>query len=157
MNTVMFAKQPSSLSQLNDELREFSEILRMVRYQPTLEEAIAAVKPHFPELTLQAQTVEQVLDPVGLVVIVDMGQGIDPKRISWSAARTKEEAENQQTKYMAESYRSIRKALGIDSHWVCLVFDGFLGDSDSVLIEGCGNFRAVGEPECWIFDLLATG
>lgn len=84
MDALMMTEQLSPLSELNDELREFAAILRMVRYQPTFEEAITAVNPHFPELTSQAQTVEQVLEPVGLVVIVDMGQGIDPKRISWS-------------------------------------------------------------------------
>lgn len=157
MNTLMIAEQPRSLPELNDDLRQFAEVMRMIRVKPTLTEVIAAVKPAFPDNVVKTQATQELLDEVGVVVIVDIGQGIHPMRISWSAAATQEDADAQQKTYQGENYRTIRKALGIDYHWVCLVFEGFLADSDSVLIEGIGNFRAAGEPDCWVFDMLAAG
>ncbi|NJM66900.1 MAG: hypothetical protein HC851_15150 [Acaryochloris sp. RU_4_1] len=44
---MLTLSEPSRLIELSGQLREFADLLRMVRYQPTLEEAIAAVQPHF--------------------------------------------------------------------------------------------------------------
>lgn len=153
MNMLMIAEQPNPGPELNDDLREFADILRMVRYQPTLEEAIAAVKPHFPEATSQAQTVEQVLDPMGLVVIVEIGQGIDPKRISWSIADSDTTAQEQFKQYQSSEYSAVRAALGIDYHWIFLVPHQELTTfSDDFLVDGLIDFDNAGKPACWILD-----
>lgn len=142
---------------MNDELREFAQRMPVTLVEISIKEAIAAVAPHLPYLILECDYGPTLLDRVGLAVVVDMGQGFDPMRISWSASKTAEDAQYDREQYQQPEYKAIRKALGIDYHWVCQLFEGFLGDSDSVVVKGMGNFIAAGKPECWVFDLRATG
>lgn len=151
--TMLMLAEPNQLAELNEDLREFTESIRMIQYHPTLETVLSSVRPQFPELSTEAQSVEQILESVGLIVIVDMGQGIEPKRISWSIADSEATAEAQLNQYQQPEYRAVRTALGIDYHWIFLVPHRELTTfSDDFLVDGLIDFDNAGKPTCWILD-----
>jgi hypothetical protein len=145
----MLTQEFLTTSTLNNELREFAEEMPVVFSYPTFEEAVLAIKPHFPELVKKAEDLTQLLDDVGIVVVEKLAD----LRISWSVADNSKDAEDQLSKYSQPVYSAIRKALNINHHWVVKVDPDFLGCSDDGLMDGYGIFRADGSPECWILDL----
>ena len=140
-------------AELNQELRDYAEEMGIIQVHPTLEDAIAAVNPHFPELISAHSSAEALLEELGFVIIRDMGQGFGPKRVSWSIAISEDEAHQQLQTYQQNSYQEIREALGIDFHWIFLVprRDLFLCSMDE-LISASGGFRKVGKPICWVVN-----
>jgi hypothetical protein len=147
----MLTKNPTNIAKLNDELREFAEDMPVIVVRPPREDLIAAVEPHFPELVEEATYLHEFLDPVGIAVIVRIGKDIF---ISWSVADSAEEASEQVEKYSQPVYCEIRKALGIQYHWVVKVRPNFWGYDDNTVVERYGGFAQLPtKPDCWILDL----
>jgi len=139
---------------LNDELREFSKTMPVVIEHPSLEAAQTAISPHFPDLLDRYHGAQELLDRVGIVVLIHIGHGIQDTWISWSVADTKESALEQVVKYSQSTYCEIRKALGIQYHWVVKVRPDFWGYDDNTIVERYGGFAQLPtKPECWILDL----
>lgn len=140
-------------SDLTRQLHEMADTLRMVRYRPTLAEAVTAIQPYFPTFIIFAGYVEVLLELVGLVVIVDIGQGTEPKRLSWSIAESELMAQAQLKKYQRADYCAVRKGLGINYHWIFLVpHRNLTAYSDDFLVDGLIDFDIAGRPNCWILD-----
>jgi hypothetical protein len=147
----MLTKNPTDIAKLNDELREFAEDMPVIVVRPPREDLIAAVEPHFPELVEDATYLHEFLDPVGIAAIVRIGKDTT---ISWSVADNIEDASEQVVKYSQPVYREIRKALGIQYHWVVKVRPDFWGYDDNAIVERYGGFAQLAtKPECWILDL----
>lgn len=139
--------------ELNGNLRNFARAMRVVQVCPIKSIAISAIEENFPGLLAQSGSLEEALEELGFVVIRNMGQGYDPKRVSWSIADSEQLAITQQEQFMQPEYRAVRKAFEIDYHWVFFVPDKDLYlYTDEALIEGSGSFRSAGRPECWIMD-----
>jgi hypothetical protein len=147
----MLTKNPTDIAKLNDELREFAEDMPVIVVRPPREDLIAAVEPHFPKLVENATYLHEFLDPVGISVIVRIGKDII---ISWSVADNAEDAAEQVEKFSQPVYCEIRKALGIQYHWVVKVRPDFWGYDDNEIVERHGGFAQLAtKPECWILNL----
>lgn len=151
--TMLMLTDPKQLADLNNQLREFAELMPVTVVEVSLQDAISVVNPHFPEIAANESN-QALLDQVGLVVMTDIGKGFDPMCISWSAAHTNEEAHRQLEQYMQPEYKAIRKDLGIDYHWVCLFSSRLPGMSASSFVDVSGDFYGLDyKPECWICEL----
>lgn len=140
-------------AEINDELRSYAERSPVSIVRPSMEEAIAAIEPHFPELVTEHGNAQDLLDAVGLPVITDISRNYKPKRISWSIVDCREDAEATLKKYNQPRFKAIRDQLGINYHWIFLVPSrSLLVCSDEKLMDGIGDFREDGMPNCWIFD-----
>jgi hypothetical protein len=146
----MLTQEVLTTSTLNDELREFAEEMPVVVSRLTSDEVIAAIEPHFPELVRQAANLTELMDAVGLSAVVRLGADLF---ISWSTADNAEDAAAQRLRFSQPSYSQIRKSLGIQHHWIIKVRPDFWEYDDDKLIDGYGDFRDDGSPECWILDL----
>lgn len=150
--TVTFPLSESQ-RELNGNLRDFAQAMRVVQVCPIKSIAISAIEENFPGLLARIGSLEEALEELGFVVIRNMGQGYDPKRVSWSIADSEQLAIAQQEQFMQLEYRAVRKAFEIDYHWVFFVPDRDLYSySSDILVDGSGDFRDDGRPECWIFD-----
>jgi hypothetical protein len=95
----------------NQSLRDFAARYVSV-FRPSLVEAIAAVKPYFPEAIGDGlrpalgdrASVDDILAAIGIIVIVDIGKGYRPMRLSWSIASSDEEAQEQRQNYSEEKF-----------------------------------------------------
>ncbi len=154
MLTKTVTKTISDLQrELNEELRQYAKSTRAVQVRPLRPVVVGAIEDNFPGLLKQCDSIEDALEELGLVVIEDIGQGFDPKRISWSITNTEGEIKEQLKLYMQPAYKQLRLALGINHHWIFFVPDRDLYlFTDEELIEGCGSFRSAGSPECWVLD-----
>lgn len=140
-------------SDLTKQLNEVVDALKLIRYRPTLAEAVTAIQPYFPTFIKFAGYVEIILELVGLVVIVDIGQGTEPKRFSWSIAESELLAQAQLKQYQRADYCAVRRHLGIDYHWIFLVpHQDLTVDIDDFLVNGLIEFDIAGRPNCWILD-----
>jgi hypothetical protein len=141
-----------SQRELNEDLRHYAATY-VTQVCPLRPVVVSAIEDNFPGLLAQSDSIDDTLEKLGIVVIEDIGQGFDPKRISWSITDIREEAEAQLGQYMEPSYRKLRKALSIDYHWIFFVPDRDLYlYTDEELTEGFGSFRSAGKPESWILD-----
>lgn len=142
-----------SQAELNEELRSYAERSPVFIVQPTMGEAIAAIEPHFPELVDKFDSAQELLDAVGLPVIVDISPNYKPKRISWSIVTSESDAEQQLKGYEQDTLNAIRTSLGINHHWIFLVPSKSLSIYDKeALVEGSIDFYCDEEPNCWVFD-----
>lgn len=139
---------------LHEDLRYFGSLMPVTLVDVSLNEAYSAIAPSFPEIASKAHSAEALLEQVGLVVITDVGQGYNPMRISWSVATQTEDAQAQFEMYQQLPYAQVRKALGVDFHWIFLVSDDFLSMSKSSFIDAVGDFSLQSQkPNCWICDI----
>jgi hypothetical protein len=140
-------------SQLNERLRDYARSMRVVQVCPLKNVVVKAIENNFPSLLDECEFLEDALETLGIVVIEDIGQGFDPKRISWSIATQQEAVNEQMARYMQPEYRQLRRMLGIDYHWIFFVPKGNLWlYTEDELLDGIGTFRRAGRPECWVLD-----
>jgi hypothetical protein len=139
--------------QLNELLKDYARYTRVVQVCPLKNVVVTAIEESFPGLLDECESIEDALETLGIVVIEEIGQGVDPKRISWSIATQQAAVDEQMTRYTRPEYRQLRRLLGIDYHWIFFVPEGDLWlYTDEQLIDGIGTFRDAGRPDCWVLD-----
>jgi hypothetical protein len=150
---LQFMTTVTNQHQLNERLRDYARSTRVVQVRPLKNVVVTAIESNFPGLLDKYGSLEDALEALGIVVIEDIGQGFDPKRISWSIATQQDAVDEQMTRYTQPEYRQLRRMLGIDYHWIFFVPKGNLWlYTDEQLIEGIGTFRDAGRPDCWVLD-----
>ena len=138
---------------LSHQLRQYALDTGVIQLCPTKVVLLEAIAQHFPGQISDIDNPEELLERIGIVVIEDLGHGFEPKRISWSITNDMEVAIRQVDKFMQNAYRAVRKAFGIDYHWIFYVPNQDLLNFDNEqLQEAIGEFREDGLPECWICD-----
>jgi hypothetical protein len=148
LTTVMPSSQPKSQHQ---DLRDFAERLSSV-VSLSRELVISALQQNLSRSVNYQDSTEELLEQIRIVTIVGIGQGFQPRRLSWAIASTEDEANDQLEFALREEMSSIRKALGIDNHWIFLVSPNreLSRDEGEDLMETSGDFRSAGQPECFI-------
>lgn len=129
-------EQFSGNRELSDWVRSFAEDTLPVCTNPSTEEVRRALAAHLSEKLAEVPpdaTAEEILEKIlGIAVIVQYGR----ERIGWSVTTDSTEADTLHLLYSNALSSELRRALGINGHWI------FLANSDLLDVYGLDELIA---------------